>query len=67
MEFTEDMLRRIADHLADLRLRVSLMGQMITQYSPASEEFEKVVQQATETPDFHLFRTQVLEQLRGGH
>ena len=67
MEFTEDLLRRIADNFADLRLRVSLLGQMVTQHSPASEEFEEVVQQATETPDFRLFRTQVLEQLKGGH
>ena len=67
MEFTEDRLRRIADNIADLRLRVSLMGQMITQHSPTSEEVEGVVKQATEAPDFQLFRTKVLEQLKGGH
>ena len=34
MEFTEDPLRRIADNLADLRLRVRLIGQMVTQSQP---------------------------------
>jgi hypothetical protein len=67
MEFTEDMLVRIADNLADLRLRVSLMGQIIAQHHPESEEFEEIVKQAIETPDFQQFRAQVLEQLKGGH
>jgi hypothetical protein len=67
MEFTEDILKRIADNLADLRLRVSLLEQIVAQHHPESEEFEEVVRQATETPDFQQFRTQVLEQLKGSH
>lgn len=67
MELTDDMLKRIADNLADLRLRVSLLEQIVAQHHPESEEFEDIVKQATETPDFQQFRTQILEQLKERH
>jgi hypothetical protein len=61
MELTEDMLRRIANDIADLRLRVSIVGHLVTQ------EIEPVVQKATASPDFQTFRNQIFEQLKGGH
>jgi hypothetical protein len=67
MELTDDMLRRIANNFADLRLRVSLVEYLVTEESPAAKQFEKVVKQAVDTPDFQLFRNQILEQLKGGH
>jgi hypothetical protein len=67
MELTDDMLRRIANNFADLRLRVSLVEYLVTEESPAAKQFEKVVKQAVDTPDFQLFRNQIFEQLKGGH
>ena len=61
MEFTEDMLQRIAHNIADLKLRVSIVGHLVTQ------EIENVVKEAMESPDFQLFRNQIFEQLKGGH
>lgn len=67
MEFTEDMLRRIAFNIADLKVRVSLVGHLIAQESPVAQQFERVVQEAVGTPDFHILHTQIFEQLKGGH
>jgi hypothetical protein len=67
MEFTEDMLRRIANNIADLRLKFSLAREVLVQIGAYPETMDRVMAETIETPDFQQLRDQVYEQLKGGH
>lgn len=67
MEFTEEMLKRIATQLADLRLRFSLLREVLIQMGAKPQELDRVMNQALHEPEFQKLRDQLLEQLRGGH
>jgi hypothetical protein len=67
MELTEDMLQRIAYNIADLRFKFSLTREVLLGMGEYPEAMDRVMAETLETPDFQVFRTQVLEELRGGH
>jgi hypothetical protein len=67
MELTEDILRRIAHNIADLRLKFSLAREVLVQMGAYPEELDRVMNKTLETPDFHQLRDQIYEQLKGGH
>ena len=67
MELTEEMLKRIANQFADLRLRYSLIREVLIQMGANSDELDRIARQATEGPVFQKACALALEQLRGGH
>lgn len=67
MELTEDMLKRIAIDIADLRVRLNLVQQVLNQLGVNSQEFDQVVKQTAEKPEFRRFCGDIFEQLKGGH
>ena len=67
MEFTEDLLKRIAGHIASLRLQFGLIRAVLIQMGTNPDEFDKITRQALEGPTFQKARDLVLEELWGGH
>jgi len=66
MELTEDMLRRIANNLGSLKLRLDLLQQMLTQRGEKLEEFEKLEREA-DSPELRRICDEIFEQLKGNH
>jgi hypothetical protein len=66
MELTEDMLRRIANNLGSLKLRLDLLQQMLTQRGEKVEEFEKLEREA-DSPELRRICDEIFEQLKGDH
>jgi len=64
---TEDMLRRIANNIADLRLKFSLVRDALVRMGANLEELDRIADQELEKPEFQQLRDQILEQLKGGH
>jgi hypothetical protein len=67
MEFTDDMLKRIANSIADLRFKFSITREVLIEMGAYTEVTDKAISEATDTPLFQQFRDQVFEQLKGGH
>jgi hypothetical protein len=67
MELTEEMLKRIANNIADLRLKFSLVRHALIQLGVNSQELDRATSQAQETLEFQRIRDHILEQLKGGH
>lgn len=66
MELTEDMLRRIANNLGSLKLRLDLLQQILTQRGEKFEEFEKLEREA-DSPELRRICDEIFEQLKGDH
>jgi len=66
MELTEDMLRRIANNMGSLKLRLDLLQQMLTQRGEKFEAFEKLEQEA-DSPELRRICDEIFEQLKGGY
>jgi hypothetical protein len=66
MELTEDMLRRIANNLGSLKLRLDLLQQLLTQRGEKLEEFEKLEREA-DSPELRRICDEIFEQLKGDH
>ncbi|MBI3249087.1 MAG: hypothetical protein HYZ50_21500 [Deltaproteobacteria bacterium] len=67
MELTEDVLRRIAGHIASLRLQFSLIREVLIDLGTDQTEFDRITRHHTlEGAEFQKARDLVLEQLRGG-
>ena len=66
MELTEDMLRRIANNLGSLKLRLDLLQQMLTQRGEKLEECEKLEREA-DSPELRRICDEIFEQLKGNH
>jgi hypothetical protein len=67
MELTEEMLKRIAGNIADLRLKFGLVREVLIQMGANQKELDRITNQVLEGPEFQKARDLVLEQLRGGH
>jgi hypothetical protein len=67
MEFTEALLMRIADQLADLRVQLTLFRTVLIQMGAKPEELDRIMNQVRTGPAFQQARALALEQLRGGH
>lgn len=66
MELTEDMLRRIANHIVDLQTQIDSIENVITQMPGVDPQFfERQVQQARESPDYQSICDRLFEQLKG--
>ena len=66
IKLTEDMLRRIANNLGSLKLRLDLLQQMLTQRGAKLEEFEKLEREA-DSPELRRICDEIFEQLKGDH
>jgi hypothetical protein len=66
MELTEDMLRRIANNLGSLKLRLDLLQQLLTQRGEKFEEFEELEREA-DSPELRRICDEIFEQLKGDH
>ena len=66
MELTEDMLRRIANNIGSLKLRLDLLQQILTQRGEKLEEFEKLEREA-DSPELRRICDEIFEQLKGDH
>lgn len=68
MELTEEMLKRIAGQIAELRIQYSLIREVLIQMGAANaSELDRVTREAIQGPVFQQARDLVLEALRGGH
>jgi hypothetical protein len=67
MELTEEMLKRIAGNIADLRIKVMLLQEVVVQMGADREALEKIANQTLDGPEFQKARDLVLEQLRGDY
>ena len=67
MEFTEEMLQRIAAQIADLRFKFSLVREVLIQMGAKPQELDRVMDQALHGPEFQQALALVVEALRGGH
>jgi hypothetical protein len=67
MELTEEMLKRIAGNIADLRVKFMLVQEVLVQMGADREALDKVMNQALDGPEFQKARDLVLEQLRGDY
>jgi hypothetical protein len=71
-ELTEDLLERIASTIADLRLRVNLLQQMVMTKRGKRDDvkfdaFEKQVAEYRGTAEYRQIYGDVLGTLKGGH
>ena len=68
MEFTEEMLRRIAGQLASLQLKFAIVRALLIQRGANGAELDKLLNQSLAGPEFEQARTAILENLSGqGH
>jgi hypothetical protein len=65
MELTEEMLRRIANTIGELRLRIVLTQVMALVTKETREELEEVVKKTQETPEFQEACDEIFAQLKG--
>ena len=67
IELTEDMLRRIANSIGDLRLKIALVRELLTQMGANPEELDRVANQTLQMPEFQHLCNQIFAHLKGGH
>jgi hypothetical protein len=67
MELSEDMLKRIASEITELRLQFGLMREVVIQLGAKPGELDRIMNEVLHGPVFQQAHALVLEKLRGGH
>jgi hypothetical protein len=65
MELTEDMLRRIAINIADLRTSIIALRIILVQLGGNPPELDWILRGIHDSPEFQQICDQILEQLKG--
>jgi hypothetical protein len=68
MEFTEEVLERIAGQLASLQLKFAIVRSLLIQRGASEAGLDQLLNQSLAGPEFEQARTAILEYLHGqGH